>query len=323
MKKIILGLIVFLFGMSLFACEKDIQKNDTNKNNTEVNPYLPDGIYVRMITLALHANGEHSKTGRWMLNGYTAQDILKMIEELNPDCLERFITGKQEPNMLVPVAEGEAAMTVIDFLNAAVRAGSEKCIIIPKLNMKWGDEYFFEAAENLYNLPLEKPIRNINLDCWPDYWKVHSEAEIKNRLKRLKDIGYKVIGINMTGGYHHGYGYVDYMDFNIDKGNWTVKESILNTLKNDHDLKRYYMYIDYPEPMNTFLSSNTADQQADIYTNNIHARQEELDFTFVYALLQDDWDATQLFTSPDGPYGGKSIYTVIKELIQKTRDSSK
>ncbi len=318
MKNIILGLIIFFLGQSLFAYEKDVQKN-----NIEINPYLPDGIYVRMITLALHANKVRTQTGRWMLNDYTAQDILKIIKELKPDCLERFITGKQDPDMLVPVDEGEAPMNVLDFLNAAVRAGSEKCIIIPKLNLKWNEDYFFEAAQNLYDLPLEKPIRNINLDCWPDYWKVHSEVEIENMLKRLKDIGFEVIGINMTGGYHHGYGYVDYMDFNIDTENWTVKESTLNTLKNDPNLKKYFMYIDYPGAMDKFRSTNSADKQANVYINNIHAPQEKDGYTFVYAIFQDDWDATKLFTSPDGPYKGKSIYEIIKELIQKTQGSSK
>lgn len=282
--------------------------------------YLPDGIYVRMITLGLHANKVRTQTGRWMLNDYTAQDVLKSIAELRPDCLERFITGKQDPDMLVPVDEGEEPMTVVDFLNAAVKAGSEKCIIIPKLNMKWKADYFFEAAQNLYDLPLEKPIRNINLDCWPDYWKEHSDEEIKAMLKRLKLIGYEVIGINMTGGYHEGYGYVDYMDFNINKDDWTVNTKTLNKLKTDPDLKKFFMYIDYPGAMNAFRANNSVDEQADIYINNIHPYQVKENFTFVYAIFQDDWDATKAFTSPDGPHQGKSMFDITKELIEKSRE---
>lgn len=324
MTKTVLFTFVCLFvSCTIFSC--DLQSISTNADGETLtdfvseNPYLPEGIHVRMITLALHANKQRTKTGRWMLNEYTAQDILKYIEELKPDCLERFITGKQDPNMLVPVDEGEEPMTVVDFLNAAVKAGSEKCIIVPKLNMKWNEEYFFEAAQNLYDLPLEKPIRNINLDCWPDYWKEHSEEEIEAMLKRVKDIGYEVIGINMTGAYHEGFGYVDYMDFNIDKEKWEVNVKTLNRLKSDPELDQYFMYIDYPGAMNEFRAQNTADEQADIYTNNIYPSQFEYGYTFVYALFQDDWDARQLFTSEDGPYNGKSIYDVIKDLILKTR----
>lgn len=330
---IVLVLLIFFFGVSLSACERDTLeikpvidepiKDDSIKNDEDVSAYFPDGIYVRIITLALHANGGYSDTAKWMLNNWTAQDILKMIKELKPDCLERFVTGFQDPNKLVPVAKGEPPMTVLEFLNAAVRAGSEKCIIIPKLNLNWGDKYFFAAAENLYNLPLEKPMRNINLDNWDRFCKEHTEEEVKSRLRRLKEIGYKIIGTNMTGGYHEAFGYMDYMDFNINKIGWVPNEGPLNKLKNDPDLKKYYLYIDYPEPMNTFLSTNTPDQQADIYTYNIEPKQKELDFTFVYAILQDDFDATQLFTSTDGPYGGKSIYAVMKDCIQKTRQSSK
>jgi hypothetical protein len=323
MKKIVFSLIILFLGLSFFVRENNAQKSNVNNDNVKFGTYLPEGIYVRMITLALHANKIHTKTGRWMLDGYTAQDILKVIEELKPDCLERFITGKQDPDLLVPVDEGEIPMTVVDFLNAAVRAGSEKCIIVPKLNLKWNEEYFFEAAQNLYDLPLEKPIRNINLDCWSDYCNVHTDTEIEYMLKRLKDIGFEVIGVNMTGGYHQGFGYVEYADFNIDTEAWKVNERVLNKLKNDPYLKKYFLYIDYPGAMNKFRSNNTADEQASVYINNIYPNQWKLGFTFVYPIFQDDWDATKLFTSPEGPYKGKSIYEIFKGLIQKTRDSSK
>ncbi|WP_430815092.1 hypothetical protein [Carboxylicivirga sp. RSCT41] len=280
--------------------------------------HCPDGIYVRMITLAAPFQTK-AKTANWMLPDYTAQDILARIAELKPDCLERFITGKQNPDQLVPVAKGEEPMTVLEFLNKAIAAGSPECIIIPKLNLKWGEEYFWEAAQNLYNLPLDKPIRNINLDCWPDYWKEHTTEETEAMLKRLKDIGYEVIGINMTGGYHPGYGYVDYMDFNINKEDWTVNTKTLNRLKKDKELKRFYMYIDYPGAMDQFRKENSVDEQAHIYIHNIHPFQEEMGFTFVYAIFQDDWDATQEFTSANGPYGGKSMFDITRQLIEESR----
>ncbi|TLX76411.1 hypothetical protein E9993_05835 [Labilibacter sediminis] len=306
----------------LLSCSTDSEARDKNKKkqHKEELSYsqMPEGIYVRMITLAAPFNTK-AKTGNWMLPDYTAQDVLAYIEELKPDCLERFITGKQDIHKLVPVDKGEEPMTVLQFLNAAIAAGSENCIIIPKLNLKWGEKFFWDCAQSLYDMPLDRPIRNINLDCWPDYWKEHTEEEIEAMLKRLKNIGYEVIGINMTGGYHHGYGYVDYMDFNINKEDWSVNTKTLNRLKKDPDLKQFFMYIDYPGAMDEFREKNTVDEQAAIYINNIHPYQETEGFTFVYAIFQDDWDATKEFTSKKGEFKGKSMFEITKELIEKTR----
>lgn len=318
--RVLLTLLILL----LFTCTISTKANCVEKAKQEQNDVLkehsPEGIYIRMITLASPFKSK-DKVGQWMLPGYTAQDVLSRIEELKPDCLERFVTGKQDPNMLVPVDKGEKPMTVLEFMNAAVKAGSPNCVIIPKLNMKWNEKFFFECAQSLYDMPLDKPIRNINLDCWPDYWKHHSEAEIEAMLKRLKDIGYKVIGINMAGGYHHGYGYVDYMDFNINKTNWTVNRKVLKKLKADKDLKQFFMYIDYPGAMDEFRANNSSDEQASIYINNIHPLQKKLGFTFVYPIFQDDWDATKEFTSKKGDYKGKSMFDITKELIEKTREN--
>ena len=41
-----------------------------------------DGIHIRLITLASPLRNGPEKTATWELPGYTAQDVLKMIEEL-------------------------------------------------------------------------------------------------------------------------------------------------------------------------------------------------------------------------------------------------
>jgi hypothetical protein len=43
----------------------------------------------------------------------------------------------------------------------------------------------------------------------------------------------------------------------------------------------------------------------------------EMGYTFVYAILQDEWDATSIVTSKDGPYKGKTMYEITKELLNK------
>lgn len=280
---------------------------------------------IRLIALAEPFSAEHWMPAkrRGLTKDYTAQDILEIITELRPDCLERFITGYQNPDNLVPVRKGCPPMTVLEFLNAAILAGSEKCYIVPKLNLQWlrterGAAYFWAAAQALYDLPLVRPIRNINLDVWDHYCQeIHTtEAERDELFRRLREIGYEEIGVNMTGLYRVNHPEIDYADFNINKETWQVNEQAIRTLRSYPNIKRLYMYIDYPGPMNAFRL-NPPDRQAAIYTENIYPYQEKLGFTFVYAVIQDSWDANESVTGKDGPYKGKSMYEVTKDLLNK------
>lgn len=280
---------------------------------------------IRLIALAEPFSDVHWMPAkrRGLAKDYTAQDILEMIAELRPDCLERFITGYQNPGDLVPVRKGCPPMTVLEFLNAAIRAGSENCHIVPKLNLQWlknerGAAYFWKSAQALYDLPLVRPIRNINLDVWDHYCQeIHTTPEERDELfRRLREIGYDQIGVNMTGLYRVNHPEIDYADFNIKKETWEVNEQAIRTLRSYPNIKRLYLYIDYPGPMNAFRL-NTPDHQAEIYTENIFPYQEKLGFTFVYAIIQDSWDANESVTSESGPYGGKTMYEVTKELLDK------
>lgn len=280
---------------------------------------------VRLIALAEPFSSVHWMPAkrRGLSRDYTAQDILEMIAELKPDCLERFITGYQNPEDLVPVRKGCPPMTVLEFLNAAILAGGENCHIVPKLNLQWlkserGAAYFWKSAQALYDLPLVRPIRNINLDVWDHYCQeIHPTQEERDEMfRRLREIGYEEIGVNMTGLYRVNHPEIDYADFNINKTTWQVNESAIRTLRSYPNIKRLYMYIDYPGPMDAFRL-NTPDRQAEIYTENIFPRQEELGFTFVYAVIQDSWDAHESVTSAEGPYKGKTMFEITKELLDK------
>ncbi len=289
-------------------------------------PQAPAGKrQVRLIALANPLGG-----GEWMPTkkrgldkDYTAQDILEMIEELKPTCLERFITGWQDPDRLVPVREGCPPMTVLEFLNAAILAGGEGCEIVPKLNLQWlknerSAALFWKSAQELYDLPLVRPIRNINLDVWDHYCnEIHTTQEERDEMfRRLREIGYEKIGVNMTGLYRVNHPEIDYADFNIDKNTWEVKESAIKTLRQFPNIKELYMYIDYPGPMDAFRT-NSPDRQAEIYCKNIFPYQKKLGFTFVYAVIQDSWNAKESVTSEDGPYHGKTMYDITKELLFK------
>ena len=47
--------------------------------------------------------------------------------------------------------------------------------------------------------------------------------------------------------------------------------------------------------------------------------RNELGFTYVYAIIQDSWDAHTSVTSKDGPYKGKTMYDITKELLNNTK----
>lgn len=285
---------------------------------------IPEGPQVRIIPLASPLKTEDGYA-MWMHPEYTAQDILEMIEELKPQVLERYFTGRQDINAPVPVRDGCAPMTVLEFLNRSLSAGAPDCIIIPKLNLKWiswgREKYFWEAAENNYNLPLDRPIRIINLDNWKGFIDQHGEEKTREVLTRLKSIGYKTIGVNMTGGFHAGFGYVSFGDFAINKLDWTIRTATLDKMKANAEITQYYLYIDYPGQMDAFMELSP-DAEADVYTKVIVPAEKDLGFTFVYPILFDAWDSNKHVTSGDGPYQGKSIFQVTRDLINPRSGSA-
>ncbi|QGJ70374.1 Hypothetical protein PBC10988_20690 [Planctomycetales bacterium 10988] len=276
---------------------------------------IPLGMNIRIIPLAKPLKTEDG-FAQWMYpDQYTAQDILEMIEGLKPSVLERFITGRQNTAAAVPVRDGSPPMTVGEFLNAALEAGGPECILIPKLNLtwiSWGREaYFWETAQNNFDLDLKRPIRIVNLDNWVGFVDQHGEAAAKEVLQRLRDIGYERIGVNMAGGYREGYGQLSFADFLIDKQAWAIRLSTLEKLKQDPHFEQYYLYIDYPGQMDEYMKL-TVDEQADVITKVIQPAEKEHGFSFVYPILFDAWDATKQRTSENGPYQGATLYEVIR-----------
>jgi len=286
--------------------------------------YVPQR-QIRLIALAAPMNG-----GEWMATkarglqkDYTAQDILEIIEDLKPDCLERFITAYHDADKLVPVREGCPPMTVLEFLNAAMRAGAPGCDIVPKLNLMWlaserGTRLFWDSAQKLYDMPLERPIRNINLDCWDHYCKdIHTTPEERHAMfRRLREIGYEEIGMNFTGLPSVNDPEIDYADFNISKQNWKVNVQTVKMLRSYPNIKDIYLYIDYPGPTIMFMELDP-DERARIFYEEIFPYQRKYNIHYVYAIIQDFWCASEVSTTPDGPYHGKTMYDITKELLNR------
>ncbi len=304
-----------------------ISAQEKSRQNPQATPQAKSTHekYIRLIALADPFNKDHwmPQRSRGVAKDYTAQDILEMIGELKPDCLERFITGYIDPDELVPVRKGYPKMTVLQFLNAAIEAGAEGCHIIPKLNLRWlskptGEAFFWKSAQALYDMPLKTPIRNVNLDVWDIYCtEIHTTEQQRDEMfARLRKIGFTQIGLNMTGNYKTNNAALDYADFNIDKENWIVNEKAIGTLRSYPNIKRLFMYIDYPGAMNAFRE-HTPDEQARIYTEVIYPGQAAHGYTFVYPIIQDTWDANAVATSKEGPYKGKTMYQITKELLNR------
>jgi hypothetical protein len=278
---------------------------------------IPDGISIRIIAFAHPFQGPGGNS-IWALGTNTAQNVLEIIEDLKPNMLDRFMTGRVDPTMSVPVRAGEPPMNVLEFMNAALAAAAPDCIITPKLNLKWQWSKVYGDAILLRDMALTRPIRVINLDLYPYFWDTNTPAYVEARMQDLVDLGV-TIGGNFTGGIDPTFGLQNFGIFNVQKDNGFLPNyNALDRLKDKPELEKFYLYIDYPGAMDAFTAL-PVDEQADIYYNIIHPGQEEYGYEYVYTIMQDGWDARNSYTSTNGPYGGKSMYDITKELINLTR----
>jgi len=322
-------------------------------------PNLLPKRYVRMIVWAKPFDTSSPNTfSHWMLfqsvaanandgswynlaKDYYAEDVIELIADLQPTCLERFITGSGNsgPGMPVPTKPGNPTMTFEQFLQKAMDAGAEGCYIIPKLDLTWlgdvkkrgedpmNDEtIFWRSARTLYNLNINPAIRTVCLDCWNDFCtNFPTDAERTTILQKLKNIGYTELQLNYTGATNTNNSLISVAKWNITTSNWTVNTTALNNFKGWPNLKEYLLYIDYPGAMDSFLTQFTlqphtppygyADQQADKLISNIVNRQKELGFSYVFPFFQNGYDPKTFQTNPNGKYKGKTMYDIQKELL--------
>ena len=270
---------------------------------------MPDGIYVRMIVFG------HAFKQEWDAENHNAQDILKMIGELKPDVLNRFIDGKQNPDLKVPVADGQPDMSELAFLNAAMKAGAPGCTISPKvhLNKTWSDAYRMEAAQSLRDLAVTPKLTMLDLDCW----FAHPKDAEGNRalLQKFRDMGWTRLVTN-PGPYKHAYGYESSVMTYMNEKTWLVPKAKIGELHR-RGIALPLLHIDYPAEITAFRGLKP-DRQAEII-NSASAAQRPLGFRFIYPVLYGHYDATRIRTSKDGPYHGATIFEVIRRRIEQDR----
>jgi hypothetical protein len=274
------------------------------------NRALPPGIYVRIIPMGHFAEKWDPK------HGHSGRDVLKMIEELKPTCLNRFMCGMPHPELMIPMGNGEDPMPFPEYLTAAMKAGAPGCTIAPKLHLndRWvfTDEYRMKAARALRNLKVTPRLTVLDLDC---YFSKGNAAERKQVLQDFKDMGWKDLEFNFVGNTGKTFGLVSYGMAGIDGNTGFLGGSALGRMRKTPGVRVYLGHIDYPPGIAKF-ASHSPDKQAAILTH-IQKIQYEHGFRFIYPVLCPYYDSTKVRTSK-----GKTIYEVIKGLIEKDRKAA-
>ncbi len=270
---------------------------------------MPDGIYVRIIVFG------HAFKQEWDLKDHTAQDVLKLIEQLKPNVLNRFIDGKQNPDLKVPVDPGCPQMTELEFLQAAMKAGAPGCTISPKVHLNdiWSNDYRMQAAQSLRDLPLTPRLTMLDLDSW--FSHPHDASGNKAMLLKFKDMGWTTFVTN-PGPYKHAYGYENSTMTYMNPKTWQVPRAKIEAL-HKKGFALPLLHIDYPSEINAFRGLS-GDRQADII-KSIQPEQTKLGFRFIYPILSGHYDSTKIHTSKNGPYQGATLFEVMKQMIELDR----
>ena len=218
-----------LLVLSLATAAADPAEPDASR--TTAGPPIPDGLYIRIRPLS--NRGDRRGLAHWDPTDYNAQQILSIIADLKPCALERYTDGRLEPNALVPVAEGQAPMTVVEFLNASMRAGAPGCVITPRLSL---DEYdmgtLFDTAQSLYDFPIDPPMRILSLDNWSPFAPSHTPQQIREMFLRLREQGWRRFAVNTVGGIYDPQGFASIVEFGVKK-----QEGFAPDLKKLQELK--------------------------------------------------------------------------------------
>ena len=275
---------------------------------------IPEGRYIRIRPLS--NRGDRHAPAHWDPTDYNAQQILALIADLKPNALERYTDGRLDPNAHVPVAQGQTSMTVAQFLNASMRAGAPGCVIIPRLSL---DEYdmgtLFDTARSLYEFPIDPPMRILSLDNWKPFAPSHTPRQIREMFLRLRELGWRRIAVNMVGGIYDPQGFAAIAGFGVKTHAGFVPDlKTLQALKTLPGVEKRLLYIDFPGQVKGFMKL-APDERARVL-QEIGAAQARDGYTFVWPILQGDWDCARVLTSPTGPYHGQSLYDVMNAAMR-------
>jgi hypothetical protein len=270
---------------------------------------MPEGIYVRIIPFS------HAMKPGWDLRGHNGQDVLNMIEQLKPDVLNRFTTGRPKLSLKVPMGDGQT-MKFPEYLTAAMYAGAPGCYLTPKvhLNHIWSDEYRLKAAKELRAMPVTPQLHALDLDC---YFSKGGNAEHRQELRKFKEMGWSQLGFNYAGKVKKTFGMGGYGMAAVSRHTWRVNTAALQAMKRQ-GIKTLLVHIDYARAIAEFKRL-APDRQADIILKRIAPMQKRLGFRFIYPIAYSGYDSTKEITKKHGKYKGASLFELMKRQIDKDR----
>ena len=253
--------------------------------------------------------------GSTACSGFTATEVLKIIERLRPTQLERFISGQQDLDKSVPVDRGEAPMNVLQFLNAAQErlAPGGEITVRASLN-EWccgkpicprgpggcpgasgpipngGLAAFLNTTQNLWAVgqALKQPFRTIGLDNWSGPHKAGVKPElVRQMLQAVRAQGWEQIAVNEVGGFYDSFGLAATAEFGV------VQDAESASVRPDHaaleriksaGIENADLYIDFPGQYATF-DTLSVDEQADALVA-LGRNQSTQGYRFVWAVAQ-------------------------------------
>jgi len=278
----------------------------------------------------------------WALPGYTANDVMHWLADLQPTTLNRITSNNQVGSGMVPTSPGHRSLTVQQFLQG-ILDNSSVTSMFPRLSLKdylsssMGSSsscnqsgsvaLFSSEATALFNLygSLSPKQTLISLDNSDKVWGCFGN----NAPTIAQQITANLTRIGFTG--------IDWgacMEDNIPPPelnntatfamtcapppSFSISRSNINQIKGyGSSIREIEGQIDFPNEMSGLIAL-PVDQEAKILTN-LAGNQSLLGYHFMYPIIQTGsgvtWDSTQRFTSPGGPWHGQSLYQVTKGLL--------
>jgi hypothetical protein len=293
----------------------------------------------RPISLRALVNiGNHPTHTVWTAPNHTAQDFIGWVRDLQPDTLVRFFSGPLNGALPLGQVTGypspDETMTVLEFVQNCLSAcaNANSTTLFPRLSMDvfaHGISALARTAQDLWSIMsnLNPPQTLLSLDIWDD--TQYTEGVATGIIRVLRSIGFQgfACGANAAQGVPDGLANFAL----LIEGNKPLSH-FKATLSQQPSIKIGFRRTDFPFPLHEWLLF-PPDKQAEkitsffqsqgkigsvplyyapyIYWSDINAPQGHGQFG------QYAYDTTQIFTSPSGPYAGKSLYETTRELMNQ------
>ncbi len=257
----------------------------------------------------------------WVMPGYTAQDVVRMISNLHATVLERYTSGAINPSYQVPVCSTCSTMTTLQFLDASEQACH--CPIWPRVTMSAATSTSLtnleNAAQALLNLGVSPQFPILAIDLWAKYAGGYTQAQIVGMFKALNAQGWKGYDVNQCGGYVSSYGYAKYQDVCADKAD-TGPDGAISGVHSEGATA--LVYYDFPGNICNFITNNSPAQQFADWTT-MAQNQGASSYWLVYMVVQP-LPSGQCAASTSGLYdsnaissGGKTQFQLFQSLISQ------